>query len=154
LGVKIFIDSAAKLWKILPREGRRSITRIVHPKFTVSVTGIITNEADEVLLLDHVLRPQSGWGPPGGFIAKDEQPETALRREIREETGLELRDVSLHRCRTLGRHVEVIFRATAVGEAVVSSREITTLGWFAVEEMPPEMSLDLQFVIRDALRPE
>ena len=137
---------------MLPREGRRSIIRIVHPKFTVSVIGMITNQAGEVLLLDHVLRPHSGWGPPGGFIAKDEQPEAALRREIREETGLELRDVSLYRCRTLGRHVEVIFRATAVGEAVVSSREITTLGWFAVEDMPPEMSLDLQFVIRDALR--
>ena len=122
--------------------------------FTVSVAAIITNDRGEVLLLNHVMRPKSGWGIPGGFIDAAEQPEAGLRREIREETGIELRDVSLHRVRTLKRHVEILFRAVAVGEPTVRSREISELGWFDPDDIPSEMNLDQQFLIRKVLRPE
>ena len=122
--------------------------------FTVSVAAIITHDRGEVLLLNHVIRPLSGWGIPGGFIDAGEQPEAALRREIREETGIELRDVSLHRVRTLKRHVEILFRAVAVGEPTVRSREISELGWFDPDDIPSEMNLDQQFLIHKVLRPE
>jgi ADP-ribose pyrophosphatase YjhB (NUDIX family) len=82
---------------------------------------------------------------------KGEQPDAALRREIREETGLELADITLYRCRTLRRHIEIIMMARGIGEAEVKSREITELGWFDVDDLPPEMSLDQQFLIRGAL---
>ena len=91
---------------------------------------------------------------PGGFIGHGEQPEAALRRELREETGLELSDVSLYRVRTLKRHVEIIFLAKGVGDAEVRSREIIELAWFEVENIPAEMSRDQQFLIRKVLRPE
>jgi len=142
-----------KIWKIMPRAMRTRVSRSVQVKFTVSAAGIITNERGEVLLLDHILRPVSGWGIPGGFLEFGEQPEAAFRREIREETSLDLADVRLHRTRTIKRHIEIIFTAKAVGEAVVSSREIRELGWFAVEQMPAEMSLDQQFLVRNALLP-
>lgn len=149
----MLLEYAAKLWKVLPREARKWITRSVQTKFTVSAAAIVTNEGGEVLLLDHLLRPRSGWGLPGGFLEKNEQPEAAVRREVREETGLELNDVSIHRVRTLGRHIEIIFLATGVGDATVNSREIKGLQWFATDDLPPEMSLDLQFIIRGALGP-
>ena len=104
-----------------------------------------------MLLLDHVLRPASGWGIPGGFIERGEQPDAALVRELMEETGLALRNVSFYRMRTLGRHVEVIYTATGIGEASVRSFEIKRLAWFAVEDIPSEMGLDQQFLIRRAL---
>ncbi|MGE3466595.1 MAG: NUDIX hydrolase [Pyrinomonadaceae bacterium] len=140
-----------KVWKVMPRGARQVVSRSVQTKFTVSAAGVILNDAGEVLLLDHVLRPDSGWGVPGGFMDAGEQPEAAFRREIMEETGIEVRDVSLHRVRTLTRHIEVIFLAKAVGEPEVLSPEIRSLGWFAPDKLPPAMSLDQQFLITKAL---
>jgi len=137
----------------LPPSARRRITRISQRKFTASVAGIITNENGEILLLNHLMRPGSGWGLPGGFIEFGEQPDAAFRRELREETGIELRDINMYRCRTLKRHIEIIFIATGVGEAEVKSREIIELAWFEVENIPTEMSLDQQFLIHKVLRP-
>jgi 8-oxo-dGTP diphosphatase len=147
----MLLKLAEKAWKLMPRKARTLVTRSVQSKFTVSAAGIILNEKGQVLLLDHVLRPNSGWGMPGGFVDTGEQPEAALRREIREETGLELADVRLIRCRTLRRHMEIIFVARGVGEAVVSSFEIKSLAWFDPDKMPGEMSLDLQFLVTAAL---
>lgn len=145
---------AGKIWKIMPRKLRTLAARSIQVKFTVSAAGVITNEKGEVLLLNHVLRPVSGWGIPGGFLESGEQPEAGFRREILEETGLDLREVSLLRARTLKRHIEIIFVATAVGEATVKSGEIIELGWFNVENIPKEMSLDQQFLVRKALGAE
>ena len=128
--------------------------RRLQPKFTASVAAVITNGRGEVLLLDHVLRPKSGWGMPGGFIDPNEQPETALSREIREETGLELSDVSLLRVRVIKRHIEIIFTARSEGKGEIKSREITELRWFDPDRLPPEMSHDQQFLIKAVLRPE
>jgi ADP-ribose pyrophosphatase YjhB (NUDIX family) len=152
--MQLLINIFGKIWKILPPNSRRWLTRRFQASFTASAAGVITDQEGRVLLLDHVLRPRSGWGLPGGFLDKGEQPENALRREIREETGLELRDICLNRVRTMERHLELIFTAKAVGEASVSSREIKELRWFDVENMPPEMSLSQQFLIRSILRPE
>lgn len=149
----VLIQTIGKIWKRLPRKARARITRVAQSRFTVSAAGIITDDEGRVLLLNHVLRPTSGWGVPGGFMNYGEQPEAAFRREIKEETGLELSNVAVHRCRTFGRHIEIIFIASGIGEAKVMSREITELGWFEVESMPEEMSLDQHFLIRKALRP-
>jgi len=150
----MLVNLFGKFWKRTPRGVRRWLTRRAEANFTVSAAAIVTNDAGEVLLLDHVLRPHSGWGLPGGFINRGEQPEDAVRREIREETGLELKNVELVRVRTLDRHVEIIFRAVGVGTPRVLSREIIELGWFAVEAMPPDMALDQQFIIRKILLPD
>jgi len=142
-----------KIWKKLPRSARTRVARSVQPKFTVSAAGIITNEKGQVLLANHVLRPVSGWGVPGGFLNVGEQAEAAFRREIKEETGLIVTDVSIHRIRTFKRHIEIMYLAKTTGKGEVMSREITELVWFDVENMPPEMSLDMQFLIRNALQP-
>jgi 8-oxo-dGTP diphosphatase len=151
---RMLITLLGKFWKILPPNSRRWLTRRFHASFTASAAGLVTNDKGQVLLLNHVLRPRSGWGMPGGFLNKGEQPEAGLRREIREETGLELRDIRLARIRTMQRHLEIIFIAKAVGEASVRSREITELAWFDLDSMPGEMSLDQQFLIRNLLSPD
>ena len=138
-------------WKILPSRLRLAIIRTTQQKFTVSVAAVITNGAGQVLLLNHVLRPYSGWGLPGGFIAAGEQPEDAIRREIREETGIELMELEMFRIRTLDRHVEMLFSAVADGDPVVSSHEILELGWFEVESMPEQMSGAQKRLIRERL---
>ena len=110
-------------------------------KFTVSAAAIITNGNGQVLLLNHAFRPFSGWGLPGGFLTVREQPEAAIRRELLEETGLELHDLKMFRIRTIGRHVEILFTANAheTGE-VKSPREILELGWFEPDRLPEKLS--------------
>jgi len=104
------------------------------------------------LLLDHVLRSRSSWGAPGGFLARGEQPVDALRRELREEIGIEITGAELFRVRTVGRHVEILFRAEAVGTATVKSREINAVGWFKPGEMPKNMSRSHERLVENLLK--
>jgi 8-oxo-dGTP diphosphatase len=139
----------SKIWKKMPPWLRLRITRAAQHKFTASVVGIISNEKGDVLLLDHLLRPASGWGLPGGFLEPFEQPEDGLRRELREETGLELTDIKHYRTRVIRRHVEILFTARSTGEGAIGSREITEIRWFAIDAVPPEMNRDQQALIRE-----
>ena len=85
-----------------------------------------------------------------------EQPEDAVRRELREETGLELEAVELSFVRTLKsvRQVEVIFcgrlRAEAI-EGIEKSFEIDAAEWFAADALPQGLSEDQRRVIARAL---
>jgi ADP-ribose pyrophosphatase YjhB (NUDIX family) len=119
--------------------------------FTVSTAAIVTNAERQVLLLDHVLRPFSGWGLPGGFIDHSESPEEAIRREIKEETGIELADLKLFRVRIHGSHVEVLFTAVGVGEPMVKSAEIIGLGWFSLDDLPDGISTSQRATITEVI---
>ena len=141
------------IWRSLPPSFRRIIVRATQPTFTVSVAAIIVNERGEVLLLDHVLRSTSSWGVPGGFLARGEQPVAAVRRELREETGIEITSAELFRVQNVGsRHVEIIFRAEAVGTAMVKSHEINAVGWFKPGEMPKNMNQSQRRLVENLLK--
>ena len=57
----------------------------------VGVGGVIVNQADEVLLLLRGRTPEAGhWSVPGGSVQFGEKVEEALKREIREELGVEV----------------------------------------------------------------
>lgn len=141
-----------KIWRKLPPFVRLKIVRVTQAKFTASVAAVIENENGEVLLLDHVLRPASGWGIPGGFLGYGEQSAEAVKRELIEETGLELKNLEMFLVRTVGRHIEFFFRAEANGEASVKSREINAVGWFKIDEMPEKMSQTQKNIIEDLLK--
>lgn len=140
-----------KIWKLSPQLFRAYFVRLTQNTFTVSVGAVVTNAEGKVLLLDHVLRPGSGWGVPGGFINRGEQPVEAVKREICEEIGLEIENIETIRIRTINRHLEILFRASAAGEGKIKSLEIKQIGWFAPEEMPEEMSEAQKKVIRQVL---
>lgn len=143
-----------KIWEKLNPEMRLKIVRSTQEKFTVSVAAIVVDKNEQVLLLNHVLRSDSGWGIPGGFIKSGEQSEPAVRREIREETGLELENIKLIRLRTTNRHIEILFRASPVGTARVKSLEINELGWFKVGEMPEKMNHSQKQMVEKVLNSE
>jgi 8-oxo-dGTP diphosphatase len=124
-------------------------------RFTVTAGAMIFDDQGRILLLEHVFRPDSGWGIPGGFLSKGEQPEAALRRELREEIGIEVADVEMLFVRTLSRprQIEIYFRARAIGRPEPCSFEIRSAGWFSVDNLPPELSKDQRRLIERALTP-
>jgi 8-oxo-dGTP diphosphatase len=142
-----------KVWQGTPRRWRMRVIRITQKKFTVSVVAVVFNEEGKILLLDHLFRPGASWALPGGFIEIGEQPEPAIKREIFEETALEIKNVKLLLVRTINRHVEILFRAEASGEPRLNAHEIEAAGWFSLDEMPEISNVQRQ-IIRKVLNSE
>ncbi|HSS21876.1 MAG TPA: NUDIX domain-containing protein [Pyrinomonadaceae bacterium] len=134
-------DLLGAIWRRAPKALRRWTMRIWHPRFAVTTGAVITDARGRVLLLKHRFRPGSGWGVPGGFLEKGEQPEAAIRRELREEVGLEIENVRLFTTHAFRKpkQVEIIFCCQAVGDPEQLNFEIQKAAWFLADELPPEL---------------
>jgi len=146
----------ASVWRGSPRFVKRAGVWLTQPRFSVTAGAVVSDERGRVLLLRHVLRGGSGWGMPGGFLKAAEQPEEAVRRELREETGLELDSVELAFVRTLAQvhQVEIIFRCrmrAAALEGLEKGFEIDRAEWFARDALPPGLGADQRRLIERAL---
>lgn len=142
------------LWRRAPWRVRRLGVLLAEARFTVTVGAVIVDERGRVLLLQHHFRAGSGWGIPGGFVQAREQPLAALRRELREEIGLEINAAEIVFVRTLESYqqLEIIFRGHAHGEAAPQSFEVGRAAWFALHELPAALSPDQRDLIARALR--
>jgi mutator protein MutT len=147
--VSLVSSSVAKLWRALPARVRRWSMRLTQARFTVTAGALVFNDAGEVLLLKHRFRMGSGWGIPGGFLTLGEQPEEALRREPREEVGLEVERVELINARSFKkpRQVEILFRCRANADVKPQTIEIETAGWFSVQSLPTGLPRDQRLLI-------
>lgn len=115
---------------------------------------MIFDDEGRILLFEHVFRADNGWGVPGGFISRGEQPADALRRELREEANIELDNIQLLFTRTLGviRQIEIYYRARAVGDPTPCSFEIKRAEWFPLNALPPDLSKDQRRLIERAIQ--
>ena len=57
------------------------------PRQVVAVAGLVGNSEDEVLLVRH---PRRGWEIPGGQVEEGENLIHALKREVKEEAGVDI----------------------------------------------------------------
>jgi len=142
-----------QIWRRLPKFVRLRMSRFGQTSFRVTVAAMLFDNQGRILLLDHVFRADKGWGVPGGFIANGEHPEEALRRELREEVSIEIDEVKLLFVRTLGfiKQVEIYYRARVIGDPKPSSIEIKQARWFALNELPAEISPDQRRLIERAI---
>ncbi|HEV7860033.1 MAG TPA: NUDIX hydrolase [Pyrinomonadaceae bacterium] len=159
----MFKGMLGALWRHAPKSLRRGAVRLTQARFMVTAGAVVSDAEGRVLLLHHRFRAGSGWGIPGGFINKGEDPLEALRRELREEIGLELESAEIAFARTLKKptQVEIMFRCRPRGVVPPEpqSMEIKRVAWFKPDELPPELSQDqrrlIQRVLRDgAARPD
>jgi len=143
------------LWRGAPKSARRWGVWLAEPGFMVTVAAVVVDDSGRVMLLNHEFRAGSGWGIPGGFIEAGEQPLEAIRREMREEIGVEFDAVELLSVRTLKRpqQLEIYFRCRLRERerATPQSMEINSVGWFKPDALPPELSMDERRTIKDAL---
>ena len=135
---------------------RRLSMRFTHTRFTVTAGAVIFNDQKQVLLLKHRFRAGSGWGLPGGFLERGEQPIDALRRELREEIGLELEDVKVFAARSFKKpkQVEVLFRARANANVKPLTMEVERAEWFSLDSLPEGLPRDQRVYVERAAQTE
>jgi mutator protein MutT len=120
----------------------QSFWRLQRPA-TLGVRGIVTDEAGGVLLVRHTYTP--GWHFPGGGVERAETCAEALRRELREEVGIEakaLELVSVHANHAFfpNDHV-MVYRVTEWSQGEPSARgEIAERRFVDPRKPPPEVS--------------
>ena len=120
------------------------------PILVAGATVLVVDDERRLLLLKR--SDNQCWGPPGGAIEPGELVEDAARREAREETGLELGELSLFGVFSgpelfyvypngdQTHNVTIVYLAHGVKGTVRLNDEHTEYGWFAAADIPEDLS--------------
>jgi 8-oxo-dGTP diphosphatase len=99
------------------------------PRHSVSISGVITDDHGRVLLVRR--RDNQHWEPPGGVLELCETIHDGLRREIREETGLDIepdRLTGVYKNMPRG-IIALVFRCKITGGQLTTNDEVTAFRW-------------------------
>lgn len=143
-------------------------------------TALIFDSEKKVLLVDH--KRVGLWLPPGGHVEEEENPEEALVREVKEETGFDVEVIgsSLKETEIAGvkalivpfhmqieqipkdsrksfphEHIDIIYLCKITGgELLHNKEEHHAIKWFSLEEMKktPRVSKDTIVLAEKALK--
>ena len=101
--------AALVAFRVTPGPLKRAAVRAVAPTYRVGAVCVMEHEGEFLVLWQPHRR---GWTLPGGLLGKGETPEDAVRREVREEVGLDIdpgEPVTV-RFDPLERGIDVVFR--------------------------------------------
>ena len=102
---------------------------------SVSVAAAIIDDQGRVLVIQ---RADNGhWEPPGGVLMPHEGVEEGLRREVREETGLEIKPLQLtgvYKNQSRG-ILALVFRALLVSGSLTLNDEAIGFMWMTVSDV-------------------
>ena len=108
-----------------------------------TASALVVAADGRVLLTRRGIEPFLGmWDAPGGFIRPGERGAAAARRELREETGLEIAvgEVLAILPDTYGDEgqttLNVFYRARVTGGEPAPASDVSELAWFAPGELP------------------
>jgi 8-oxo-dGTP pyrophosphatase MutT (NUDIX family) len=133
------------------------------PLILVGVLVMVFDEQNR-LLLQHRIESQT-WDFPGGFMELGETTEETARREVREETGLTIGELTLikvfsgkeyfYECPN-GDQVfpvcPVYVTYDAHGTLCPDGREGSDVKFFPVDQLPSEMIPDVKMIIEDFIQ--
>jgi 8-oxo-dGTP diphosphatase len=131
------------------------------PALTVDAVVFAFDDQDlKVLLIQRALAPFAGkWALPGGFVHMDEMLEAAVRRELKEESGLG--NVFLEQLYTFGepnrdprgRTVSVAYYALVklADHQLAASTDAKDAAWFPLTDLPP-LAFDHERIVEVARR--
>ena len=106
----------------------------------VSVTLI--HRGDEFVLARNGRFPQGRYSIIAGFVEAGEALEEAVTREIREEVGLEVTDITYHSSQPWPFPNSLMLGFTASwksGEITVDGEEIIDAGWYSAGHLPESL---------------
>lgn len=113
--------------------------------------GALIVEGDRVLLAERGIEPHRGdWDVPGGFLEPGEDPLEGARREVREETGLEV-DLEGPFAILVDRYsysnemdytLNVYYVARITGGVPKPADDVASLRWFPIAEPPNQIAFE------------
>ena len=131
------------------------------PKIFVTVDVVLfrkMNSSYEILLIQRLNEPfKDYWALPGGFVDENEELETAAKRELFEETDIQLFQVK--QIKAYGnptrdpRHhtISVAFMGEIDSLAEAKAKDdAKAVKWFSIEELPA-LAFDHAEIIRDTI---
>lgn len=114
-----------------------------YPRVAMSVTALIKKD-NQVLMVKRAREPYKGtWMFPAGFLDYGEHPEEALKREIKEETGLNIKDIYFLKFyqvkddpRAMG-HIVFCYQVKInSGQLQTDEDENADIKWFEIDNLP------------------
>ncbi|OGH38304.1 MAG: hypothetical protein A3B44_01495 [Candidatus Levybacteria bacterium RIFCSPLOWO2_01_FULL_38_21] len=118
------------------------------------VVSILLHKDGEILMLKRADEPfKNYWVLPGGFIYYRETAQNAIKRETKEETGLEIAvqgitGVYLIDDDPRGMHVDIIFYGTSKGK-IRLSKEHKNWKYFIPDQLPEHIAYKHRYAIND-----
>lgn len=110
---------------------------------------LVFNERGQVLLIQPYIS-HGFWTLPGGGLMRNETAVSAARRELHEETGIDVSKSDLIFLETLARPDHDIpfkaplfqaqVRAVALPKRLANPREVVAAGWFDLDDLPSPLS--------------
>jgi 8-oxo-dGTP diphosphatase len=107
-------------------------------------TCAVIVEGEQVMLVRRAVEPWRGcWDLPGGFLEQGEHPAEGLRREVREETGLQIEILEalgffLDRYPEAGETtLNFYFVARVTSGQPMPGSDVAEIRWFHRDALPP-----------------
>ena len=135
------------------REGRErahcsACSFVLYENPAAASAGLVLDERRRVLLVRRAIEPYRGqWALPAGYQEIDEPPAQTAVREVLEESGIEVRVLSLFDLifvpEDLRRPANVaIYLCAPVGGVLRAGEDALEAAWFDLEELPPDLGFE------------
>jgi 8-oxo-dGTP diphosphatase len=129
------------------RLGLRAAARLTAPRQPVGAVGAVIDHG-RVLLVEHVFRTDFPWGLPGGWVRPGESPAETVRRELREELGIDVEVGALLLGEPIGltvgsthpRHLGLAYACRLVGGTCRPTFEVASFEWVRPDEIRRELA--------------